>query len=167
MVARLVLVGLPGVGKTTLARALGDYWHCVALDTDDLIAAGVGMSAARYLREHGEEAFRQREIEALRQALESDAVVATGAGVVTTRAARELLGRETTMWLDCDDETLLLRVGGGDRPLLGDDHRQALTVLRAQREAWYRSSAQFEVDASGSPDDVRQRALNEIERVSP
>jgi shikimate kinase len=165
-VARLVLVGLPGVGKTTLARALGDYWRCVAVDTDDLIAGDVGMSAARYLREHGEVAFRQRELEALRQALESDAVVATGAGVVTTMSARELLERETTMWLDCDDETLLSRVGDGDRPLLGDDHRQALAVLRAQREDWYRSSTRMRVDASGSPDEVRRRALEEIERVA-
>lgn len=165
--ARLVLVGLPGVGKTTLARALGDYWRCAALDTDDLIAERVGVSAARYLREHGEVVFRQRELEALRHALESDAVVATGAGVVTTACARDLLERETTMWLDCDDETLLSRVSDGDRPLLGDDHPQVLAILRTQREEWYRTSARFEVDASGAPDEVRRRALKEIEHVVP
>lgn len=165
--ARLVLVGLPGVGKTTLARGLGEYWRCTALDTDDLIAESEGMTATRYLREHGEVAFRQREIEALRQALESDAVVATGAGVVTTSSARELLESEITLWLDCDDETLVQRVGDGDRPLLGEDHSRALAVLRAQREDWYRSSARLRVDASGSPDEVRQRVLDELERVSP
>jgi shikimate kinase len=166
-VARLVLVGLPGVGKTTLARALGEYWRCGALDTDDLIAESTGMSAARYLREQGEVAFRQREFEALRFALESDVVVATGAGVVTTSSARELLEHEVTLWLDCDDETLVSRVGDGDRPLLGDDHLHALVVLRAQREDWYRSSARLRVDSSGFPDEVRRRALEEIERVSP
>ncbi len=165
--ARLVLVGLPGVGKTTLASALAAHWGCDALDTDDVIAESTGMSTARYLREQGEAAFRQREIEALRRALESDAVVATGAGVVTTRAARELLEREVTLWLDCDDETLLSRVREGDRPLLGDDHRHALGVMRTQREAWYRSSARLRVDASGTADEVLGRVLQEIERVSP
>jgi shikimate kinase len=166
-VARLVLVGLPGVGKTTLARGLGEYWRCTTLDTDDLIAEKVGMSAARYLRDNGEVAFRQRELEALRQALESDAVVATGAGVVTTSSARELLEGEITFWLDCDDETLVRRVGDGDRPLLGEDHSHAIAVLREQREDWYRSSARLRVDASGSPDEVRKRVIDEIEHVSP
>jgi shikimate kinase len=166
-VARLVLVGLPGVGKTTLARALGEYWRCAALDTDDLIAERAGMPAARYLRENGEVAFRQRETEALRQALEGDAVVATGAGVVTTSSARELLEREITLWLDCDDETLLARVGDGDRPLLGENPRRALAELRAQREPWYRASARLSVDASGSLDEVRQRILEALQRVAP
>jgi shikimate kinase len=161
------LVGLPGVGKTTLARALGAYWHCAALDTDGLIAERAGMSAAQYLRENGEVVFRQREMEALSQALESDAVVATGAGVVSTSSARELLEREITLWLDCDDETLLARIGDGDRPLLGDDPRFALAELRAHREQWYRSSARLTVDASGSLDDVRQRILKALERVAP
>jgi shikimate kinase len=165
-VARLVLVGLPGVGKTTLARAIGEQWGCAVLDTDDVIAESAGVSAAQYLRDVGEAAFRQREIEALRLALESDAIVATGAGVVTTSPARELLQHEITLWLDCDDETLVSRVSDGDRPLLGDDHQHALEVLRSQREDWYRSSARLRVDASGSPDEVRQRVLEEIERVS-
>lgn len=165
--ARLVLVGLPGVGKTTLAYALGEYWRCAALDTDDVIAESEGVTAARFLRDHGEGAFRQREIEALRQALESDAVVATGAGIVTTNAGRELLEREVTVWLDCDDETLLFRLGDGDRPLLGSDHPHALAQLREQREDWYRSCARLRVDASGSLEEVRQRVLDAIARVSP
>ncbi len=161
--ARVVLVGLPGTGKTSLARALGERWGCVAIDTDDAVARDVGMPAAQYLREHGETAFRERELDALRPALASNGVVATGAGVVTTPEARDLLEAEFTLWLDCEDTTLLERVGDGDRPLLGDDHAAALRDLRQRREPWYRQCSQARVDSSGSFDDVVQKVLEAIE----
>ena len=44
--ARLVLVGLPGVGKTTVAHALAERWGCDALDTDDLVSTTVAMPSA-------------------------------------------------------------------------------------------------------------------------
>jgi shikimate kinase len=166
-VARLVLVGLPGAGKSTLARALANVWGCSFLDTDDIVATSVSASAATYLSEHGETAFRVQELAALREALRTDDVVATGAGVVTTSAARELLQREHTIWIDSDDETLLERVSEGERPLLGDDHRGALANLRQQREGWYRSSARLRVDSSGTPDEVVRRILERVESVIP
>ncbi|HVB50500.1 MAG TPA: shikimate kinase [Acidimicrobiales bacterium] len=165
--ARLVLVGLPGVGKTTTARALAAYWRCDAIDTDDVIGEQVGMAPADFLREEGETDFRARELDALRAALSSDAVVATGAGVVTTSAARDLLATSIVFWLDSDDETLLSRVRDGERPLLGVDHRQGLARLRAEREGWYEAVSRVRVDASGSSDEVLRRILVEAERVAP
>ncbi len=161
--ARLVLVGLPGTGKTTLARALGEHWSCAVIDTDEAIALNVGVSAAQYLRENGEAVFRERELEALREALASDAVVATGAGVVTTPEARNLMEGEFTLWLDSDDGTLLRRVGDGERPLLGGDHAAALKDLRQRRESWYRASARARVDTSGSLEDAVQLVLQTVE----
>lgn len=166
-VARLVLVGLPGAGKTTVASALAERWTCDAIDTDDLIAAHVGQSAAGYLRTHGEAAFRERELDALRAALGADAVIATGAGIVTTAPARELIAREKAVWLDCDDATLLVRVGSGERPLLGDDHAVALARLRDEREQWYESVSRVRIDASGTPDEVAGRVLEALGSVAP
>jgi shikimate kinase len=166
-VARLVLVGLPGVGKTTLASLLAQRWSCDEVDTDDVLASQVGESAAAYLRAHGEDAFRQREFDALRTALERDAVVATGAGIVTTSAARALITNETTVWLDCDDATLTVRVGSGERPLLGEDHAASIARLRLEREPWYESVAQRRIDASGTPDEVVGRVLAALGSVSP
>ncbi|HUY16675.1 MAG TPA: shikimate kinase [Acidimicrobiales bacterium] len=165
--ARLVLVGLPGAGKSTLARALADAWSCASIDTDDVVATNVGVPVAQYLREHGEADFRERELEALRESLNTDAVIATGAGVVVTNAARHLLEQAPTLWLDSDDEILLERVGEGERPLLGEDHRQGLATLRGQREAWYRSSARRHVDSSGTIDEVVGRIQKEVESLAP
>lgn len=161
-VARLVLVGLPGTGKTTVAAVIAQRWNCVALDTDDELASMVGVATAAYLRAHGEVEFRARELDALRGALTSDGVVATGAGVVTTEAARELIAQQHVVWLDCDDATLVTRVGSGDRPLLGDDYAKSIARLRGEREGWYEAVADIRVDASGDPEVVAESVLRAV-----
>ncbi|MGC2168790.1 MAG: shikimate kinase [Acidimicrobiales bacterium] len=163
--ARLIMIGLPGVGKSTVARALGERWGCEVLDTDDLIAESVAMPAPEYLREFGEMHFREREFDALCRAIESKAVVATGAGIVTRESARELIAAGYAIWLDADDTTLLERVALGERPLLGVDHAESLRRLRAEREAWYRACARARIDASGSIDDVLERVVDVAENV--
>jgi shikimate kinase len=159
------LIGLPGVGKSTIARGVAERWGCEVLDTDDLIAESVAMSAPEYLARFGEMHFREREFDALCLTLKSRAVVATGAGIVTREASRELIGAENAIWLDADDATLLERVATGERPLLGSDHAESLRRLRAQRDAWYRVCARIRIDASGSLDDVLERVLDVAENV--
>lgn len=161
--ARLVLVGLPGAGKTTVAREVARQWDVECLDTDDAVAAAVGCSAAQYLRTMGEGAFREREYEALVEVLDQDAVVATGGGVVSSARARDLLAKERTFWLDCGDDEILARVGEDDRPLLGDEPRAALARLRAQRDAWYRAVSRDRIDSSGTLDDVVARVVEEAQ----
>ncbi len=155
--SRLVLVGLPGVGKSSVAQAMARRWGCEWVDTDDAIAQLVGRPAADFLREAGEPAFRRQELLALQSSLEPDNVVATGGGVVTTPEARRLLSEATTIWLDCPDTVILSRIMDGDRPLLHGDPQEALTRLRREREPWYRTVSRARVEASGTLEDVSAR----------
>jgi shikimate kinase len=150
------------VGKTTLAHAVAAELGCACLDTDDLVSETVGCSAAQYLRREGVAAFRAAELAALEAALETDSVVATGAGVVSTQRARELLEREVALWLDCDNETILGRLGEADRPLLGDEPSSSLSRLRGERDAWYEEVSRARVDASGTLEDVTARILDSV-----
>ena len=164
----LVLVGLPGVGKTTLARALAERRGTGVLDTDDILAAAVGTTAAQYLRDEGERDYRDRELAALTSALDdvTDAVIATGGGIVCTPEARAVLAEEFTLWLDCDDDVILTRLGDVDRPLLAGEPSTSLARLRAEREAWYREVSRARVDTSATLDDVVAHVTREVDRLT-
>jgi shikimate kinase len=164
-VARLVLVGLSGVGKSTVARALADRWQLHYLDTDDMLAESVGRPAPQYLRDEGEDLFRARELEVLIIALSSDSVVATGGGVVGTPEARDLLKLEPTYWLDSLDDEIISRLGNVERPLLGSDPVAGIVRLRAERSEWYRDVSRARIDASGTLDEVVARVRENVEGI--
>jgi shikimate kinase len=156
------------VGKTTVAHALAEQWGCTEFDTDALVSTSVAMPSAQYLRQFGETHFRERELDALHTALVGDAVVATGAGIVTTTPARRLITREFAIWLDADDETLIERVVvGDDRPLLGDDPAEGVRRLRRERETWYRESSRLRVDATGTLEEVLERIFLATKELTP
>jgi len=159
-VARIVLVGLPGVGKSTVGPAVAGALEIDFVDLDAAIAEQVGMPASDILREQGEPAFRALELAVLRTLLEEDIIIATGGGVVVTEACRELLKRESmVIWLDADVDVLMSRAQVGDRPLLAGDMANRLGQLRGERESWYREVATTRIDANGSLDEVVEQVL--------
>lgn len=152
--ALVVLVGLPGSGKTTTGRALAQSLGRSFVDTDDIFSEREHLSVQDYLRANGEGSFRERELAALGQALSTTGVVSTGGGMITTAEARRLLRQELTVWLDCFDEVLVTRVLEGDRPLLGDEPEERLGGLRAQREALYLEVSRCRIDSSRPVDEL-------------
>jgi shikimate kinase len=162
-VALVVLVGLPGSGKTTTGRALAQTLGCRFVDTDDVFFDRERVNVQDFLRGEGEAAFRDRELLALREALSTSGVVSTGGGVVTTDDARRLLSRELTVWLDCPDEVLVTRVLEGDRPLLGDEPEERMCELRVQRDALYLEVSRFRVDSSRSMDQLITQLASIVE----
>jgi shikimate dehydrogenase len=80
----LVLIGMPGCGKTTVGKALADRLGRKLVDTDDLIVERAGCSIPEIFANQGEEAFRQLEHQVLCDvSKQSGLIIATGGGVVT------------------------------------------------------------------------------------
>ncbi|HEV7677373.1 MAG TPA: 3-dehydroquinate synthase [Candidatus Dormibacteraeota bacterium] len=150
-VRRVALVGLPGSGKSAVGAALARRLGWRHVDTDALVEQRAGRSVSEIFAVDGEPGFRERELQALRDAFDGDAplVLSCGGGLAAQpHAGQVLFDGAWVVWLDAADTVLLRRLGGAaDRPLLRDDPAAALNRLRADRAASYgRAHLRVDVD---------------------
>jgi shikimate kinase len=145
----IALVGLMGVGKSTVGRRLANRLGLPFADGDDEIERAAGMSVSEIFATMGEAAFREGEARVMRRLLEGPRMVlATGGGAVLNLETRELLKANAVMvWLRADLKTVAMRVQRRDtRPLLrGKDPYQALSAMAEVRYPVY-AEAHLTVD---------------------
>jgi shikimate dehydrogenase len=133
---RLVLVGLPGAGKTSVGAALAERLGLDFFDSDREIERLSKMTISDYFSRHGEAAFRALEREVIQQLVEAPAgVIALGGGAFEDASTRALVRRSAiSIWLDPTLELIDARIEGGERPLLkGVDKRTVLAKLAGSR----------------------------------
>lgn len=140
----IALVGLSGVGKSTVGRRVADRLQMDFVDLDDAIAAAAGKPVTEIFADAGEEAFRDCEAKALADALAADdpVLIATGGGIVLRPENRDVLAVDATViWLRASTETLVPRISRNDnRPLLaGVDPAEKLDTMVHDRYPLYES----------------------------
>ena len=117
----IALVGLMGVGKTTVGRRLARKLGRPFYDSDDEIEQASGRTVAGYFRDHGEAEFRKGERRVIDRLLDGEPIVlATGGGAFIPEETRKILNeRALTVWLKGDFTTIMERVSRKNtRPLL-------------------------------------------------
>lgn len=168
MTARLVLTGLPAVGKTAVGELVAARLGAAFIDTDALVETNTGLNPAQIIERDGEAKFRGLEADAAKQAIgQSCGVVSLGGGAVTTAAVRDLLGDQPVVWLDVSLVEAQRRLedqagaaGAARRPLLLGDLEGRLKSLADQRRHWYASTATWRVDTTGhTPSQVVDEVL--------
>ena len=152
MSGSIILVGLMGAGKTTIGRALAKKLNKRFIDSDHEIEARTGASIPVIFDIEGEESFRRREAEIIRElSAQPDIVLATGGGAVLRQENREALKQGgTVIYLRASVNQILQRTGRDkNRPLLQTaDPRRKLEELSRQREPLYREVADFIVETN-------------------
>ncbi len=161
----VVLVGMMGVGKTTVGRLLANRLQRPLFDSDRMIEQRTGRTVREIFETDGEAAFRVLETDALSEALDSKppAVIAAAGGVVLSPTNRAALTTDASyvVWLSARVEVLAGRVrSGAHRPLLADDPEAVLRRLDEVREPLYHEVADGIVSVDGrSPNEVAQAVL--------
>jgi shikimate kinase len=150
------LIGLPGGGKSTVGRQLARRFGIDFIDSDAVLEQRLNMPIRAFFEQFGEEAFRAHEtavIDALTQAGQAPAVLATGGGAVLKEINRQYLHeRSTVIYLRSTPEELYRRLRHDKhRPLLQvADPLARLRELHEQRAALYEATAHFTID-TGRP----------------
>jgi shikimate kinase len=164
----VVLVGMMGVGKSTVGRKLAALLDLPFSDADDEIVEAAQMSVSEIFERFGEDYFRDGERRVISRLMEGGpGVIATGGGAFVQPETRALiLERGVAVWLDSDVDTLVERVGRKDtRPLLrGGDPKEIVARLKAEREPAY-AEAPIKVSSGAGPHgDTVMRIVRELER---
>jgi shikimate kinase len=161
MSPRVVLIGAPGAGKTTIGRSVAHRLGVAFRDTDSDIAATAGKPVSQIFVDDGEPAFRAMEVAAVADALRThDGVLALGGGAVLAPATQEALRGLPVVYLEVTPATAARRVGfNRDRPLLLHNPRATLRALLDERRPVYQSVASAVVTADGRVNEVVTKVL--------
>lgn len=163
----IVLVGMMGVGKSTIGRRLAARLGLPFVDADDEIVKAAGMTINEMFDRFGESAFRDGERRVITRLVEGPRqVIATGGGAFMNDETRALiLEKANAVWLDADIDVLLERVSRrDDRPLLRNkDPREVITRLADERNPVY-ALAPVHIKSAAVPHEVTvERIIKALE----
>jgi shikimate kinase len=165
--AKIVLIGAMGSGKSTLGKLLAARLQYKFLDSDTAIEQAQNMSVTDIFAQEGEDEFRKYEAQTIKNLIQStDAmVIATGGGAILNNHTCSLLkAQAVVIWLDASADTLTQRLAADTtRPLLaGKNKLEVLTAKLAQRTPLYKTTADYIIDVT---DKSPTQLIAEIEQV--
>ena len=160
-----MLIGLMGVGKTTVGRVLAERLERRLVDSDDRIEALTGRTAKQILADDGVDELRRHEAAVLFDALVDPlplVVAAAGGVVLAAEHRRRLAGAGAyVVWLDADPAALVSRtLSRRHRPWLDDDPAGTLRRMHTDRQSLYREVADVIVTVDGlTPIEIADRIV--------
>ena len=164
----IVLVGLMGVGKSTVGRRLAKRLGLAFVDSDSAIEDASGYSAAEVFERFGEDNYRDGERRLVARLIDGKVrVISTGGGVFVDPRTRALLNeRAITVWLDAPVDVLADRTARRNtRPLLrNDDPKGTLERLAVEERPAYSLAHIHVTSGKGAHGDVVDAIVGELQR---
>ena len=153
----IILIGMPGCGKTTVGKALSEALSMELIDTDALIVENTGRQIPDIFAQDGETAFRDLESAAIREtAAKQHCIIATGGGAILRKENMDLLRQNGRIYFI--DRPLAALLPTDDRPL--SSNRQALEQRYHERYALYCAACDCHITTVDTPEQVF-RAIKE------
>lgn len=163
----VVLVGLMGVGKSTVGRRLAKRLGLSFVDSDAEIEGAAGLSAAEVFERYGEHDFRDGERRLVARLIEGDVrVIATGGGAYVDPRTRQLLNeRAITVWLDAPVDILAERTSRRDTraQLRNGDPKATLERLANERRQSYEQAHIHVKSGAGAHKDVVEAIVQALD----
>lgn len=154
----IVLIGMPGSGKSSIGTFLAEKTGREFLDTDEEAEKIAGSSPAEIIKAQDEKSFRKIENEAVKSICKlSGKIIATGGGVVTNEDNFDAIRQNSTVFFINRDISVLPT---DNRPL---SQKNSLDDMFKIRLPLYRKFCDFEIDGNGTIEEVAQRILERID----
>lgn len=150
----IILIGMPGAGKSTIGSLLARKMGIPFKDTDDIIFEKEGRALKNIVKDDGFEAFLNKQEKYINQADLNDCVVATGGSVVLSSSLMEhLKSIGTIVYLKVDFEVLEMRLSADRR--LARPEGQTFKQVFEQRDSLYKKYADVVIDCTGrTPNEI-------------
>ncbi len=167
MAPKVVLIGPPGAGKSTIGQILGDLLKTEFADTDALIEVKEGCSISEIFVDKGELYFREKEQDVVINSLQNfNGVLALGGGAPLSKEAQVALRNSGSpvIYLEISLSTAAPRVGfNRDRPLLLGNPRAQWSELLEVRRPTYESLATKVINVDkGTPEELAREIIDEL-----
>ncbi|MBR6512853.1 MAG: AAA family ATPase, partial [Clostridia bacterium] len=154
----IILTGMPGCGKTTIAEAIGEATGREVIDIDKVIETEQKRSVAEIINKYGEEAFRNLEQEAiLENCKKSNKVIALGGGAILNRNNYPALHQNGKIFFIRRDISLLPT---DDRPL--SKSPETLMEMQKIRLPLYQDAADAEIENNGTIEEAVEKILKAL-----
>lgn len=151
MKSSIALIGFMGVGKTVVGKVLAKELNREFVELDSLIERKAGKPIPEIFEQDGEVAFRELEIEVIKEvAGNKNQVIACGGGIVLNKINIDRLRKDSVIvYLTASPSVILKRVSnGGERPVLKINNLPTIQGLLRFRKPFYERAADFKVNTS-------------------
>ncbi|HEX2859543.1 MAG TPA: shikimate kinase [Alphaproteobacteria bacterium] len=144
--SNIILIGMPGAGKSTLGKLLAQSFGLEFVDTDTLLAEALKMPLQQYIDTHGQQSFRMLEDTLVANLHVQGCVIATGGSVVYgKKGMANLTGSGVVVYLHAGEQELQKRITAQPRAIVWPQG-QSFQQLFAERDTLYRHYATIVLD---------------------